>query len=163
MTAASARMIWHSIGLFSAPFALASCSIPSDPHRTMYVIVGSDQAASFTNLVGARAELMGFTTQAGDATDDQGHTLYALEGHRGLVRLWVQNEPIDGDQGPRCASMRGLEVDPRQYVVDVEPRFPLIGGASANEAFSEIRSALKKMGYAISGKPLACSALAKAD
>ena len=138
---------------------LSACQIQQDnPDTTMYVIADKERAPSFTSEIGSIAHSRGFSVTLNQFSDDRSRTLYALEGQRGFVRLWVQNMPMNSLEDDRCAPLGDATIDPRQYVVSVQGRFPGLGHASVEQAFSELRRLLSKK-YDILNAPLACSLL----
>jgi len=81
-----------------------------------------------------------------------------------MVSVWAQNQPIDSDEDARCSAMKGLEVDPQQYVITVGNRFSFLSAdASVKRVNSQLRQELIKRGYTLLDRPLACSLLLTAN
>jgi hypothetical protein len=137
--------------------ALSACYFQeNDPETTMYVIADEGRAESLTAEISDIARGFGYSVTLNQLTDDRSRTLYILEGRRGSIRLWVQNMPMNSLEDDRCAPMGDATIDPRQYLVSVQERFPGLGQASVKQAFSALRSSLLRK-YDVLDKPLACS------
>lgn len=122
-----------------------------------YIVIDADRAASFAPELASIAREQDFSATSLHSTDDRGRTLYVVEGHRGLAKLWAQNMPVNSLEDERCKRLGDATVDPRQFVISLSPRFWVSGNNAIMRAHADLRSAVTAAGYRVLDAPVACS------
>jgi hypothetical protein len=131
-----------------------SCN--ASPQHTFYAETSAAKAAQFPSDLARLLSSQGVLTSSGKATDNRGKTLFVIEAKHGAVRLWAQNMPL-GPSNPACGNE---EIDSRQYIVTVSPRFILLPDTEATQLASTLSRDLTKLGYQIRQSPLDCGLIA---
>jgi hypothetical protein len=131
---------------------LTSCARRED-RLTFYVLASEAAAPSFPEKLASLARQQGLVANVGHATDDQGRTLYAVEAKGLRLRIWAQNMPLD--PAPLCSHTAGMEVDPRYFIVEVEPTLSSFRGDSERVA-GALQRGLGAAGYGIQASPAPC-------
>ena len=132
-------------------FILQTSCVQSDRRTEMYICVKGPRSSSFTAALGIILQRRGFKTAIGRAVDEAGRTNRVLEASRGLVRVWAQNSPAEppAQVADGNSYSPGLSVNPAEYYVTVQPRFPFLK-SGVRRTFEEIRRELRNAGYRVS-------------
>jgi hypothetical protein len=132
---------------------LTSCA-RSEDRITFYVLASEAAAPGFPEKLANLTRQDGLTANVGHATDDQGRTLYAVEAKELRLRVWGQNMPLD--PSPICSHTAGIGVDPRYFIVEVEPTLSLFGSGDTEKVAMAIQRGLAAAGYDIENSPRVC-------
>jgi hypothetical protein len=130
---------------------------------TLYALVPSSKMASrFNQDLALITKRHGLTPHLGQATDDQGHTLYVLEANGHWMRVWSQNVDLTGhENAATCGIYFEAHPDPGQYTVYLQTTFSFGDSREVSDVGSQIGHELAEAGYVISSKPVLCSSLSK--
>ena len=146
--------------VIASAFVLAGC----DQRTTdFYVVTDAGRADTFTSDLTSDARTRNFTVESSHLTDDRGRSFYVISGHRGSASLWVQNMPMNSLEDVRCKPLGDAEVDPRQFVISLKPRWLLFAGGAIRRAEADLRSALTADGYQVLNAPVSCSLIVGGD
>jgi hypothetical protein len=146
------RMI--SAVLLALALGGASCARSTD-RATFYVLSPRTAAlSSFPATLATLERQSGLRAEVGHATDDQGRTFFAVEAKSIRLRVWAQNMPLD--PAPVCNHTERLEVDPRYFVVEVEPTLSLFGRREARDEAAVLQRGLAKAGFGVQTTATRC-------
>jgi hypothetical protein len=128
--------------------ALLTSCMESEPSTELRICVNPETASVFTERLGGVLTRYGFTVARGRAVDEHGNSNFVLEAKHGNVRVWVQNAPLNPPSDVSNAEnySPGLGIDPNEYFVSVQARFPVLP-TKARAVFARLRSDLLKLGY----------------
>jgi hypothetical protein len=130
-----------------AALGITSCARSTD-RATFYVLSPRTAAlSSFPTTLATLERQSGLRAEVGHATDDQGRTFYAVEAKSLRLRVWAQNMGLD--PAPVCTHTAGLEVDPRYFVVHVEPTLTFFGRQDSEREAAALQRGLAKAGFGV--------------
>ena len=130
---------------------------------TMYALIPPSKNGDHFNQDLARlVKRQGLKPDLDHATDDRGRTLFVLQATGRSVRLWSQNVVLSGHEAPElCGKFDEAHPDPGQYIIYVQPTFPMWNSRDAEEIASQLRIELNEIGYTIRSAEVTCSSLSK--